>query len=290
MRMEGVQDFLKLCSCSFWWAYRLVSRHRPIMGLYDKLPAVNANAFVAPKQCPSSQLLSTNTPQSKQPFRYPRAHRESLHWRLLINLIFLQQIISSLHFPALFPTSYPSTHSPIPAVLLFPPSPLPPLHNDIHQWNSRSNKSRFLPMLVPRLPDGGNGETGNSRCWTDSLRWNSHAETPPTLSKYLPRGTRTHEPMDYGGGDVLPRQFHRRVLRESWLDERKKRTPADTLEVWRSGRESGKEWKDRFLPRFCHRKWSRLEGNLCHDACIAYLCRIRCSVREFAKCEMYNWR
>lgn len=140
-------------------------------------------------------FITTNTPQSKQPFRYPRAHRESLHWCLLINLIFLQQIISSPHFPALFPTSYPSTHSPIPAVLLFPPSPLPPVHNDIHQWNSRSNKSRFLPMLVPRLPDGGNGETGNSRCWTDSLRWNSHAETPPTLSKYLPRETRTPEPM-----------------------------------------------------------------------------------------------
>lgn len=48
MRMEGVQDFLKLCSCSFWWAYRLVSRHRPIMGLYDKRPAVNTDAFVAP--------------------------------------------------------------------------------------------------------------------------------------------------------------------------------------------------------------------------------------------------
>ena len=78
-------------------------------------------------------FITTNTPQSKQPFRYPRAHRESLHWRLLINLIFLQQIISSPHFPALFPTSYLSTHSPIPAVLLFPPSPLPPVHNDIHQ-------------------------------------------------------------------------------------------------------------------------------------------------------------
>ena len=48
MRMTGSQEFMKTRSCSAWKAYRLVSRHRPIMGLYDKLPAVNTNAFIAP--------------------------------------------------------------------------------------------------------------------------------------------------------------------------------------------------------------------------------------------------
>lgn len=101
--------------------------------LFPPLLSSTIQTLLCSQTMHSSQLLSTNTPQSKQPFRYPRTHRESLHWRLLINLIFLQHIISSPHFPALLPTSYPSTHSPIPAVLLFPPYPPPPVHNDIHR-------------------------------------------------------------------------------------------------------------------------------------------------------------
>lgn len=33
------------CNC---YGYKLDSRHRPIMGIYNKLPCVNTTAFVAP--------------------------------------------------------------------------------------------------------------------------------------------------------------------------------------------------------------------------------------------------
>ena len=48
MRMANETKFMETCNRYGKLYYIIDSRHRPIMGIYNKLPAVNSTAFVAP--------------------------------------------------------------------------------------------------------------------------------------------------------------------------------------------------------------------------------------------------
>lgn len=48
MRMANDNKFMETCRISIWECLFVDSRHRPIMGIYNKLPAINSSAFVAP--------------------------------------------------------------------------------------------------------------------------------------------------------------------------------------------------------------------------------------------------
>lgn len=46
--MANENKFMETCRMSVWKRQFVDSRHRPIMGIYNKLPAINSSAFVAP--------------------------------------------------------------------------------------------------------------------------------------------------------------------------------------------------------------------------------------------------
>ena len=46
--MANENKFMETCRLNVWKCLFVDSRPRPIMGIYNKLPAINSSAFVAP--------------------------------------------------------------------------------------------------------------------------------------------------------------------------------------------------------------------------------------------------